>query len=206
MKKITFIFYNILIFSAVALINTFVSCGFPTSTKTTSSSAKHTDERPSYLELSYEELKKAIEDGEINETDKAYKYFQKLDSMYGEIEDAKKGFVNKTVYYIMEDSTYHHKWCEIISNKQTQSASITEAKSMGKTPCKVCYENNTNINKKSKISETSTFNDEVVYITPKGKKYHRQWCRTIKGRNCQAISKIKAENKGKTPCKRCYKN
>ena len=44
-----------------------------------------------------------------------------------------------------------------------------------------------------------------VYVTKNGKKYHKQDCRLIKGKNAVKISKEEAIKKGYTPCKRCYK-
>ena len=44
-----------------------------------------------------------------------------------------------------------------------------------------------------------------VYVTKSGKKYHNEWCRTIKGRDVQLISIDEAHAKGKSGCKICYK-
>lgn len=45
---------------------------------------------------------------------------------------------------------------------------------------------------------------EDVYITPHGKRYHQEWCRTIKGHKTKCVSVDKAERKGRTPCHVCY--
>ena len=44
-----------------------------------------------------------------------------------------------------------------------------------------------------------------VYVTKSGRKYHKEWCRTIKGRDVQLISIDEAHAKGKSECKVCYK-
>ena len=42
-----------------------------------------------------------------------------------------------------------------------------------------------------------------VYITEKGKKYHREYCRTTKNSNTRAISLSKAKSMGYEACKVC---
>ncbi len=44
--------------------------------------------------------------------------------------------------------------------------------------------------------------EEVVYITPKGKKYHRAGCGFLRGEK-RELSKREAEEKGYKPCKVC---
>lgn len=48
----------------------------------------------------------------------------------------------------------------------------------------------------------ASFAAETVYITPKGKKYHRESCRTIKNSSTQ-ISLNDAIARGYTSCKVC---
>ncbi|MGM9799854.1 MAG: hypothetical protein ACI30M_04135 [Muribaculaceae bacterium] len=48
-------------------------------------------------------------------------------------------------------------------------------------------------------------NEESVFITPKGKRYHKETCRTIQGRQYRSISKVEAIDMGKTPCHVCFK-
>ncbi len=43
-----------------------------------------------------------------------------------------------------------------------------------------------------------------VYITPYGKRYHQEWCRTIQGHSITCISLDDAEMRGRTPCRVCY--
>lgn len=43
-----------------------------------------------------------------------------------------------------------------------------------------------------------------VYVTKSGKKYHKEWCRTIKGRDTKIISIREAESRGKSKCKVCF--
>lgn len=46
--------------------------------------------------------------------------------------------------------------------------------------------------------------DEEVYVTRYGKRYHQEWCKTIKGRYAEAVPKSEAESMGRTPCRVCY--
>ena len=48
-------------------------------------------------------------------------------------------------------------------------------------------------------------NNETVYITKTGDKYHKQDCYYIKGRNTLAITLSEANNQGYLPCSVCYK-
>ncbi|NQU18942.1 nuclease, partial [bacterium] len=47
--------------------------------------------------------------------------------------------------------------------------------------------------------------EEVVYVTKRGKKYHKEDCRFIKNRETISMDKKEAEAKGLTPCGRCFK-
>lgn len=53
------------------------------------------------------------------------------------------------------------------------------------------------------ISSLSYSQDKTVYITKKGKKYHREYCRTTKNSNTTAISLSKAVSMGYEACKVC---
>ena len=53
------------------------------------------------------------------------------------------------------------------------------------------------------ISSLSYSQDKTVYITEKGKKYHREYCRTTKNSNTKAISLSKAKSMGYEACKVC---
>ena len=46
---------------------------------------------------------------------------------------------------------------------------------------------------------------EDVYVTKRGKKYHKETCSLIKNKNARAISKEEALEKGLKPCRRCFK-
>lgn len=53
------------------------------------------------------------------------------------------------------------------------------------------------------ISTTeTTFCDEVVYITAKGKKYHKKGCSYLRI-TCFEVNKTEAIDDGYTPCSRC---
>jgi uncharacterized lipoprotein YmbA len=46
--------------------------------------------------------------------------------------------------------------------------------------------------------------EEEVYVTRYGKRYHQEWCKTIKGRWSKTVPKSEAESMGRTPCGVCY--
>ncbi|MFA5088124.1 MAG: hypothetical protein WC552_03715 [Candidatus Omnitrophota bacterium] len=46
---------------------------------------------------------------------------------------------------------------------------------------------------------------EDVYVTKRGKKYHKEDCRFIKGKEVQKIDKQEALQKGLVPCGKCFK-
>lgn len=47
--------------------------------------------------------------------------------------------------------------------------------------------------------------DDYVFITANGKKYHREDCYTIsKSKNVRKITREEAEDKGKEPCSVCW--
>ena len=47
-------------------------------------------------------------------------------------------------------------------------------------------------------------NDDGVYITPYGKRYHHSWCKTIQGHSITCLSIEDAKDYGRTPCHVCY--
>lgn len=59
------------------------------------------------------------------------------------------------------------------------------------------YSNSNNI-------EQSSLNDNLVYITPNGTKYHKKSCTYVKN-NSIAISINQAQSENYTPCSKCYK-
>lgn len=87
------------------------------------------------------------------------------------------------------------------SKPKTNSANTNSKNSTKKTgtvPKKQTQTNPTNNYK----SAQQTTQSNAVYITPKGKKYHRGGCRTIKN-SSKKITRREAENQGYTPCKVC---
>lgn len=60
----------------------------------------------------------------------------------------------------------------------------------------------------NEISGSASFDssnsEREVYITPYGKRYHHDWCRTIQGHSVKTTTLEKAERKGRTPCHVCY--
>ena len=57
--------------------------------------------------------------------------------------------------------------------------------------------------KKSKKKEEKK--EEVVYVTKRGKKYHKEGCKFIKNRETIKMDKKEAEEKGLKPCGWCFK-
>lgn len=50
----------------------------------------------------------------------------------------------------------------------------------------------------------ATSNDDVLYVTRYGKRYHRENCYTIRGHFTKhAVSRSEAIGMGKTPCRKC---
>ncbi|MFC1703553.1 hypothetical protein ACFL1E_02040 [Candidatus Omnitrophota bacterium] len=47
---------------------------------------------------------------------------------------------------------------------------------------------------------------EDVYVTQRGKKYHKQDCRYIQNREVEKINNEEAEARGLAPCGSCFKN
>jgi hypothetical protein len=45
---------------------------------------------------------------------------------------------------------------------------------------------------------------EDVYVTKRGKKYHKELCRVIQDRDVQKIDDEDAAEKGLTACRRCF--
>lgn len=77
------------------------------------------------------------------------------------------------------------------TNKKTNKRATTVSKKQAQSKPTSNYK---------KAQQTTKSN--AVYITPKGKKYHRGGCRTIKG-SCKKITRSEAKNKNYTPCKVC---
>ena len=57
--------------------------------------------------------------------------------------------------------------------------------------------------KTQKKSEEIQTASSMVIITPKGKKYHKPGCRTVK-KTYQILTVEEARSKGYTPCKICW--
>ena len=56
------------------------------------------------------------------------------------------------------------------------------------------------------LSTTTSAFAEDVFVTQRGKKYHKQECRLIKNKeNVVKLEKKEALEKGYEPCKRCFK-
>ena len=57
---------------------------------------------------------------------------------------------------------------------------------------------------KETVAETIVETENIVYVTPAGKKYHKEGCMHIRQSKLTALSVDQAEKKGYTPCKTCY--
>ncbi|MBL7130488.1 MAG: hypothetical protein ISS45_03660 [Candidatus Omnitrophica bacterium] len=56
------------------------------------------------------------------------------------------------------------------------------------------------------LSATTFVFAEDVYITKRGKKYHKQDCPLIANKDAQKVNLEEAKAKGLEPCKRCFKS
>lgn len=54
------------------------------------------------------------------------------------------------------------------------------------------------------LSATTFAFAEDVYVTKRGKKYHKEDCLLIKNKGAEQISKKEAIEKGLTPCRKCF--
>ena len=54
------------------------------------------------------------------------------------------------------------------------------------------------------LSATTFAFAEDVYVTKRGKKYHKEDCLLIKNKGAEKITKKEAVEKGLTPCQRCF--
>lgn len=105
------------------------------------------------------------------------------------------------VYVTKQGKKYHSSDCRFIKNRETQKIDIEEAKAKGLEPCGRCFGSEGQVIKKQ-TSENQ--NEETVYVTKNGKKYHKPDCRLIKNRDTAGIPIAEAESKGITPCSKCF--
>lgn len=72
-----------------------------------------------------------------------------------------------------------------------------------------CSDNNSATEKTTEIHTTTAYTtethfcDEAVYITAKGKKYHKKDCFYLRT-TCFEVNKTEAIDDGYTPCSHCY--
>lgn len=87
-------------------------------------------------------------------------------------------------------------------SKTESKAESSDSSSSSKT----YYEENSSDKSSAVSSKTDNYNndrnEDIVYITPTGKKYHRSHCRTIKGESSE-IKRGDAEAQGYDACKVC---
>ena len=106
------------------------------------------------------------------------------------------------VYVTKQGKKYHKSDCRFIKNRDSQKIDIEDAKAKGLEPCGRCFGKNDQT-AKSKI-KVNDENEDLVYVTGSGKKYHKSDCRLIKNKNATGISLADAQAKGLTPCGRCF--
>ena len=144
------------------------------------------------------------EENKINEYDEYFKNtFSSVIDYYYEYENAtNKELIQQCIDYY--NANYDNLSDEIKNkynnkiNKLNEDKYKYEQKQQDLEKQKQIEESNNNSN-----NSTSNDKSSVVYITPKGKKYHsRPSCRTIKN-GCSEISIDNAENCGYDPCKVC---
>lgn len=99
------------------------------------------------------------------------------------------------VFITKQGGKYHLENCPLIANKETQKITEQDAMAKGLTPCSRCIG-------KEQVNKN---NEDLVFITANGKKYHRQDCNLIAKRKTEGISLVDAKAKGLEPCGRCFK-
>jgi len=98
------------------------------------------------------------------------------------------------VYITKQGGKYHSENCPLIANKETQKITEQDAMAKGLTPCSRCIG-------KEQIKNN---NEDLVFVTANGKKYHHQDCNLIAKRKTSAISLADAKGKGLEPCGKCF--
>ena len=103
-------------------------------------------------------------------------------------------FMDKYVAICPADGTslYHKFNCSHYDSSDSfLILNIPSAKSQGYSPCYYCESDSTFQNS----------NNEIVYVTDTGSRYHRSWCSYLKSSN--AITKQKAIEQGYSACSIC---
>lgn len=95
----------------------------------------------------------------------------------------------------------------VAEKSKTESKAESKAESSdSSSSSKTYYEENSSDKSSAVSSKTDNYNndrnEDIVYITPTGKKYHRSHCRTIKGESSE-IKRGDAEAQGYDACKVC---
>ncbi|MGN0491994.1 DUF6591 domain-containing protein [Ruminococcus sp.] len=90
---------------------------------------------------------------------------------------------------------------------KTESKAESKAESSDSSSSSKTYYEENSSDKSSEVSnKTDNYsndrNEDIVYITPTGKKYHRSYCRTVKGESSE-IKRGDAEAQGYDACKVC---
>lgn len=104
------------------------------------------------------------------------------------------GTVFADVFVTKQGAKYHSENCPLIANKDTQKVTEEDAITKGLTPCGRCIAK----------GQSKDAQEEVVFVTINGKKYHRQDCNLIARRTTTGISIADAKAKGLEPCGRCF--
>ncbi len=100
------------------------------------------------------------------------------------------------VYITKQGTKYHNENCPLIANKDKQQITLEDAKAKSLTPCSRCTG--------KELSSNKQVQEDAVFVTDNGKKYHKADCNLVKARKTSAISLEDAKAKGLEPCKRCF--
>ncbi|MFH1655552.1 MAG: hypothetical protein ABH954_02955 [Candidatus Omnitrophota bacterium] len=106
------------------------------------------------------------------------------------------------VYITKQGKKYHKENCRFIANRDTQEIGLEDANAKGLTPCSKCFGDTEEVTK-SKSNRKTDKNEDLVYVTKGGKKYHKPECSLIKNKNTTGIPIVEAETKNLTPCSKC---
>ena len=115
-----------------------------------------------------------------------------------------------TVYITNSGKKYHAAGCRYLARSQIP-ISLADAKARGYTACSVCgggasesvSTGSASTQAGASLNRGNNPNqDEIVYITRTGTKYHRAGCSSLR-KSAIPISKKDAVARGYSPCKRC---
>ncbi len=107
----------------------------------------------------------------------------------------------KTVYITNSGKKYHGSGCRYLA-KSSIPISLTDAVARGYAPCSVCKPSGIPASQTTQIQKPQEEQDQIVYITRTGSKYHKASCQYLRS-SAIPIPKKEAISKGYSPCSRC---